>query len=105
MPEQIHVAAGIPNGFNVSASGVYFTKKAETEDEDGKPFRVCSKLEVAALVQTKDSDEWGLELTWNDMSNSPCTWILPRNLLHIRMESSNRPTIVGKSSGFKACWR
>jgi len=78
--EQSEAAAGIPKGFSVGASGVYFTKEAE--DEDPKPFRVCSKLEVTALVQTKDSDEWGLELKWNDLSNTSCTWILPRNLLH-----------------------
>jgi len=77
---------GLPNGFSVAASGVYFTPERPGHDDDDedelKAFRICSKLEVISIVQSRDEDESGLEIAWNDMNGVRRTWSLPRNLLH-----------------------
>jgi hypothetical protein len=72
---------GLPNGFSVIASGVYSMSKPDDDDEP-KAFRVCSKLDVISIVQSRDEDESGLEIAWNDMNTVRRTWTLPRNLLH-----------------------
>ena len=74
---------GLPSGFSVVASGVYFTaERADDDDDEPKAFRICSKLEVISIVQSRDEDESGLEIAWNDMNAVRRTWTLPRNLLH-----------------------
>lgn len=79
---QHHADAGLPTGFSISNSGVFFMREAGEDDEEApKPFKVCSKLEVVSLVRTKDTEEWSLELKWTDLSNTVCTQIFARSQL------------------------
>ena len=65
-PKTEEEVRGLPNGFSVAASGVYLTPEQTDEDEEPKSFRICSKLEVISIVQSRGEDESGLEIAWRE---------------------------------------
>ena len=63
------------NGFLVNNKGVFYY------NDNGDPVRICSKLEISALVRDDHSSNWGRYLTFDDADHHPHAWAMPAELL------------------------
>lgn len=71
---------GMPKGFSVSESGVFYTSEKSGEVES-KTIRVCSELRVIALIRDRSSENWGRVIEFNDADGICHKWPVPMDML------------------------
>ncbi|SFA85016.1 Uncharcterized protein, DUF927 family [Collimonas sp. OK607] len=71
---------GMPKGFVVSKSGVFFTPD-QSGDRESRTIRVCSELYVIALIRDRSSENWGRVIKFNDADGVSHKWAVPMEML------------------------
>jgi len=65
--------------FTVNDRGVFF--KAYDADDEAKPIKICSRLDIVALTRDKSGSNWGTLVRFTDPDNVTKEWNLPSELL------------------------
>lgn len=74
------ISNGLPYGFTISATGVYFTPEG-TDDKPGVPLQICSPLYVTALIRDRSSVNWGRVIEFKDPDGIHHEWAVPMEML------------------------
>jgi putative DNA primase/helicase len=99
------LASGLPYGFTISNTGVYFTPEG-TDDKPGTPIRICSPLRVTALIRDRSSENWGRVIEFNDADGIGHKWAIPAEMLagdglDVRRELSRLGLAIGSGMAVK----
>lgn len=103
--EAERIAAGIPFGFSISNTGVFYTPEG-SDDKPGKPMRVCAPLRVSAFSRDKSSENWGRVVEFSDADGIRHEWAVPMEMMagdgaDVRRELSRLGLVIASSMSAK----
>ncbi|WP_061942896.1 DUF927 domain-containing protein [Collimonas pratensis] len=72
--------AGLPYGFTISNSGVFYTSEG-TDEKPGKSIRVCAPMRITAMIRDRASENWGRVIEFDDADGICHQWAIPMEML------------------------
>ncbi len=72
----------MPNGFRMTAKGLFFDPKPTKPDTERDPSFVSAPFRVLGETRSDTGEAWGLLLCWRDREGRAHQWAMPRRLIH-----------------------